>query len=223
MNQKQTRKTAILVDGGYYRKRATFLWGKKSAEDRASELFRYCMLHISEPDEPRDLYRIFYYDCPGLTRQITHPLTGVVTDFSKGDVTQWTKDFFDSLSTKRKVAIRRGELAENQAEYVLKSNVLNSLLHGNRTVQSLTEKDFRLDVKQKGVDMRIGLDATSIAMGKQADQIILIAGDSDFLPVAKIARRSGIDFILDPMKQIPKANLQEHVDGIESFTDLIGP
>lgn len=78
-----------------------------------------------------------------------------------------------------------------------------------------------MDVKQKGVDMRIGLDATSIAMGKQADQIILIAGDSDFLPVAKIARRSGIDFILDPMKQIPKANLQEHVDGIETFTDLI--
>ncbi len=67
--------------------------------------------------------------------------------------------------------------------------------------------------------MRIGLDATSIAMGKHADQIVLIAGDSDFLPVAKIARRNGIDFILDPMKQMPKANLQEHVDGIETFTD----
>ena len=219
MNQKQIRKTAILVDGGYYRKRAMFLWGKKSAEERANELFQYCLLHISEPDEPRDLYRIFYYDCPGLTRQITHPLTGTTIDFSKGDGTQWTKDFFDALASKRKVAIRRGELAENQAEYVLKSGALNALLRGNKTVQDLTERDFRLDVKQKGVDMRIGLDATSIAMGKLADQIILIAGDSDFLPVAKIARRSGIDFILDPMKQIPKANLQEHVDGLETFTD----
>lgn len=219
MNQKEIRKTAILVDGGYYRKRATALLGKKNAVERANELFSYCLLHISEPDEPRDLYRIFYYDCPGLTRQITHPLTGRVTDFSTGAGTQWTKEFFDNLATKRKVAIRRGELAENQAEYVLKATSLNALLRGTKTVQELTEGDFRLDVKQKGVDMRIGLDATSIAMGKLADQIVLIAGDSDFLPVAKIARRSGIDFILDPMKQMPKANLQEHVDGIETFTD----
>lgn len=219
MNQKEIRKTAILVDGGYYRKRATALWGKKNAVERANELFSYCLLHISEPDEPRDLYRIFYYDCPGLTRQITHPLTGRVTDFSTGAGTQWTKEFFENLATKRKVAIRRGELAENQAEYVLKATSLNALLRGTKTVPELTEGDFRLDVKQKGVDMRIGLDATSIAMGKLADQIVLIAGDSDFLPVAKIARRSGIDFILDPMKQMPKANLQEHVDGIETFTD----
>lgn len=219
MNKKEIRKTAILVDGGYYRKRAAALWGKKNAEERANELFHYCLLHISEPDEPRDLYRIFYYDCPGMTRQLTHPLTGNVTDFSGGEVTQWTKEFFEKLTTKRKVAIRRGELAENQAEYILKSTALSDLLSGRRTVQDLTERDFRLDVKQKGVDMRIGLDATSIAMGKLADQIVLIAGDSDFIPVAKIARRSGIDFILDPMKQIPKANLQEHVDGIETFTD----
>ena len=219
MNEKKIRKTAILVDGGYYRKRASALWGRKNAEERANELFHYCLLHISEPDEPRDLYRIFYYDCPGLTRQLTHPLTGNIIDFSSGSGTQWTRAFFEKLATKRKVAIRRGELAENQAEYILKPAALNDLLQGNKTVQDLTEGDFRLEVKQKGVDMRIGLDATSIAMGKLADQIILIAGDSDFLPVAKIARRNGIDFILDPMKQLPKANLQEHVDGIETFTD----
>lgn len=128
MNQKEIRKTAILVDGGYYRKRAQSLWGNKSAEDRANELFKYCMLHISEPDEPRDLYRIFYYDCPGMTRQMVHPLTGETKDFSKGTMTQWTKDFFEALYTKRKVAIRRGELAENQAEYVLKPKALSELL-----------------------------------------------------------------------------------------------
>lgn len=223
MNRKETRKTAILVDGGYYRKRAASIWGRKSAEDRANELFEYCLLHITAPDEPRDLYRIFYYDCPGMTRQIVHPLTRNTIDFSTGTVTLWTKKFFDCLASKRKVAIRRGELAENQAEFVLKPHVLNDLIGGTRTIQDLTERDFRLDVKQKGVDMRIGLDAASIAMGKLADQIVLIAGDSDFLPVAKIARRNGIDFILDPMKQMPKANLQEHVDGIETFTDLIEP
>lgn len=34
-------KTAILVDGGFYRKRAKALWGEKSPEKRAEELNRY--------------------------------------------------------------------------------------------------------------------------------------------------------------------------------------
>lgn len=42
--------------------------------------------------------------------------------------------------------------------------------------------------KQKGVDMKIGLDIASLAYKKQLDQIILISGDSDFVPVAKLAR-----------------------------------
>jgi len=114
-----------------------------------------------------------------------------------------------------------GELAESTACFVLKDVSLNGLLSGTKTVASLTESDFRLDVKQKGVDMRIGLDVASLAQNHFVDQIVLIAGDSDFLPVVKMARKSGIDVLLDPMKQFPKRNMQEHVDGIESFTDLM--
>ena len=40
-------KTAILVDGGFYRKRAAHLWGKKTAEERAKELNAYCMAHAA--------------------------------------------------------------------------------------------------------------------------------------------------------------------------------
>lgn len=42
--------TAILVDGGFYRKRARHLWGKKTAEDRAKELYAYCMAHLNEKE-----------------------------------------------------------------------------------------------------------------------------------------------------------------------------
>ena len=59
MNKRETRKTAILVDGGYYRKRAMDLWGRKDADSRADELFSYCLLHLDLPEEPRDRYRIF--------------------------------------------------------------------------------------------------------------------------------------------------------------------
>ena len=64
--------------------------------------------------------------------------------------------------------------------------------------------------------MRIGLDIASLAYKKQVDQIILIAGDSDFVPAAKLARREGIDFILDPMWASIKDSLFEHIDGLRS-------
>lgn len=221
MNDMRTRKTAILVDGGYYRKRADDLWGKRTPQERATEIFEYCMLHITEPQEPRDLYRIFYYDCPPMSKKMTHPLTGEEINFSSGAGTKWTSDLYSELASKRKVALRMGEFAENVASYKLKDSAMREILSGSKSAQQLQKSDFYLDVKQKGVDMRIGLDAASIAYGRYADQIILIAGDSDFLPVAKMARRNGIDFILDPMKQMPKKNLQEHIDGMETFTDLM--
>lgn len=218
MNVKTIRKTAILVDGGYYRKRATYIWGEKTAEERANELYNYCLLHISLPSEPRDLYRIFYYDCPPMTRTIEHPLTHKTINFAETPATRWSNAFHKSLLEKRKLAMRRGELAETQAYYYLKPDVLCMVLSGEKQLSQLTEKDFRLDVKQKGVDMRIGLDVASLANEKYVDQIILIAGDSDFIPVAKMARRNGIDFILDPMQQHIKPKLSEHIDGLETFT-----
>ena len=64
--------------------------------------------------------------------------------------------------------------------------------------------------------MKIGIDISSLAYKNQVDQIILISGDSDFVPAAKQARREGIDFILDPMGAPIKDDLFEHIDGIQS-------
>ncbi len=89
---------------------------------------------------------------------------------------------------------------------------IQSFFRGN----SLTEEDFMFVAQQKGVDMRIGIDISSLAFKKQVDQIILIAGDSDFVPAAKLARREGIDFILDPMWADIKEDLFEHSDGRRS-------
>ena len=66
---------------------------------------------------------------------------------------------------------------------------------------SLTEKDFEPDFVQKGVDMRIGLDIASLTHKSLVSRTVLIAGDSDFVPAAKYARREGVDFFLDPMWQ----------------------
>ncbi|HEM4572248.1 TPA: hypothetical protein U1Z55_000987 [Streptococcus suis] len=59
-------KIAILVDGGYYRKRSASVLGHKTAKARADELYSYCNQHLKETsygNEIRhELYRIFYRD-----------------------------------------------------------------------------------------------------------------------------------------------------------------
>lgn len=211
-------RTAILVDGGFYRKRAEYLWGKKTAEDRAKELNAYCMAHLQDKDgdTSRQLYRIFYYDCEPIGRRsVYHPLTKRNVDLDKSDTYTWSVAFLDELRKRRKFALRLGSLS-NQACYNLRPEVTRRLLSGQLKLEELQEKDFTFVAQQKGVDMRIGVDIASLAYKKQIDQIILIAGDSDFVPAAKLARREGIDFILDPMWADIKSDLFEHIDGLKS-------
>jgi len=208
--------TAILVDGGFYRKRATHLWGKKSAETRANELISYCMAHLKDKNEHRDLYRIFYYDCPPIDKKLYHPLLKQQINLGKSETYEWASVFFDELKKKRKVALRLGVLADNGTGYNLKPEITKKLCAGTISTSDLTERDFDLLVNQKGVDMRIGIDIASLTYKKQVNQIILIAGDSDFVPAAKMARREGIDFILDPMWADIKDDLFEHIDGLKS-------
>ena len=216
-------KTAILVDGGFYRRRAFVAYGDKTPSERADELYAYCKRHLKTHGENNELYRIFYYDCPPMTRQIFHPLTQKNVNFAKSDTYTWATNFFDELKKKRKVALRMGELAEQQAHYILKNNKLNQLIRGQITVQDLTEKDFLFNVEQKGVDMRIGLDIASLSYKKQVDQIVLISGDSDFVSAAKLARREGIGFILDALHTNIKPNLFEHIDGLRTCDNCFMP
>jgi len=209
-------KTAILIDGGFYRKRAHALFGPKSAEFRADELARYCSLHIKdESGNKRNLYRIFYYDCPPLDITLFHPLLGNV-DLKRNETFVWTNTFFQALLKKRKFALRLGRLATTGNGYRLNPDAVKRLCAKKITVDELTEKDFTLETRQKGVDMRVGIDIAHLAHKKLVTQIILIAGDSDFVPAAKLARREGIDFIIDPMKSHIANDLLEHVDGLYS-------
>lgn len=216
------KKIAILVDGGFYKKRAKALFGEKTPKERANELITYCMRHIYEDDGNGELYRIFYYDCPPADKHIFNPLTNKTVNLKKDPLYQWNKEFFKELQSKRKVALRMGELLEGNMGYVLKPEIFKRLCRKEITIDDLRSEHLELDTKQKGVDMRIGLDISSIAFKNQAEQIVLIAGDSDFVPAAKHARREGIDFILDPMWHPIKASLNEHIDGLRTVTNKPG-
>lgn len=165
----------------------------------------------------KELYRIFYYDCTSISKVLYHPLLKKNIDFSKTETFKWTVDFFDSLKSKRKVALRLGKLADSTASFSLKNEVVKKLFSGTVHVSDITEKDFELNLRQKGVDMKIGIDITTLAYKKLVDQIVLISGDSDFVPAAKLARREGIDFVLDSMGNHIADDLLEHIDGLQTY------
>jgi uncharacterized LabA/DUF88 family protein len=214
--EKYDVKTAILVDGGFYRKRARYLYGTKTPKERADELNNYCMKHLRDKYEARHLYRIFYYDCPPASKNILNPLTQRTENLSRSEEYSWMTDFLDELKAHRKFALRLGRLSEYQLDYYLNIETTRKLLRGDISVADITQDNLTLNIEQKGVDMRIGVDISSLAFKKQVDQIILISGDSDFVPAAKQARREGIDFILDPMGAPIKPDLFEHIDGIRT-------
>lgn len=216
--ERHSVRTAILVDGGYYRRRAYSLWGDKTPADRAEELRDYCYMHLRDKYENRYLYRIFYYDCPPITDNINvlNPITRKSVNLAKTDDCIWASAFLNELKHQRKFALRLGRLSTNKTHYVLKYDALKKICAGTISPEDLTENDLMLNIEQKGVDMRIGVDISSLAFKKQVNQIILISGDSDFVPAAKQARREGIDFILDPMHAPIKDDLYEHIDGIRT-------
>lgn len=81
---------------------------------------------------------------------------------------------------------------------------------------NLQADDVALGLRQKGVDMRIAIDIASLTLKQQVNTIVLVAGDSDFVPAAKLARREGMEFILDPLWQNVNDDLFEHIDALQS-------
>lgn len=228
-------KTAVLVDGAFFLKRLRFFYGKdpsfkiNDANVIVNLLEKLCYYHMNEcnndtkPQEKtyekkHELYRIFFYDCPPLMKKAHYPISKKTIDFSKTPQAILRLQIHEALKRKPKTAIRLGRLSD-VGDWGIKSDVLKEILNGKKTITSLSDfsdNDFYYDVKQKSIDMKIGIDITSLAYKKLVERIVLIAGDSDFVPAAKLARREGIMFILDPMWSTISPDLFEHIDGLIS-------
>lgn len=211
---------AILVDGGFFQRRAKSIWGETSGEERARELMDYCHRHLrhqtNHETQYDDLYRIFYYDCPPADCNVYHPLLEKDINLKKTSLYTYMTAFHETMRHQRKVALRMGKLSANDLHYSLNLKAQRKLMSGKMQPNELTMEDFTLNIGQKGVDMRIGIDIASMAYKHQVTRIILISGDSDFVPAAKLARRERIDFILDPMGASISPDLSEHIDGIQT-------
>jgi uncharacterized LabA/DUF88 family protein len=209
-------KVAVLIDGAFFLKRYKKInpdYAKFNAKKLADEIH---LLAINHAGKNNDLYRIFYYDCFPLQKKFHNPVSGKIMDFQKDPRAIFRLALFDELKRKRKVALRLGHLKEN-GNWLIDVRHTKALLQKSISIEEIQDKDVYLDIRQKGVDMKIGVDIATLAYKKLVDRIILIAGDTDFVPASKLARIEGIDFILDPLWNPIDKKLLEHVDGICSI------
>ena len=209
-------KIAVLIDGGFFVKRFNSLYNKDrkmTGAQVADYLYTMAMKHVGNNNT---LYRIFYYDCLPLDKKVHNPISKKLVDYSLTDEYKFRMDLLETLKQKRKVALRIGTLKDNHNWQIYPGRV-KELLSGKKKLEDLKDSEIYLDVQQKGIDMKIGVDIATLALKKFVDTIVLFSGDSDFVPAAKLARREGIDFILDPMQANVEPQLFEHVDGITSL------
>lgn len=210
-------KVAVLIDGGFFIKRYNALYNKagdKTAEMIANDLYTISHTHVGKNNY---LYRIFYYDCIPFGKKIHNPISRKCIDFAKTEEAIKRRDLINEMRKKRKVALRLGNIKESR-RWILYDRVMDKLLKNQMSFDEIQENDVYYDLHQKGIDMKIGVDIASLALKRFVDKIVLISGDSDFVPAAKLARREGIDFVLDPMHSEHIENdLYEHIDGLKSI------
>lgn len=199
------------------------------------------------------IYRIFYYDAPPFEGQAHHPLTQRQINFKTSDQALFQTELFALLRKQRNMALRLGTLSKlggwtiphDRLSKLLRTKPLIEAMaaapvaaDGTITISAeqvaelqkqalqwsaLQDWMVSLDLRQKGVDMRIGLDIAAITLKKLASTVILLAGDADFVPAAKLARREGVQFILDPLWQSVSSDLFEHIDGLQTVLKRPAP
>ncbi|MFM9977557.1 MAG: NYN domain-containing protein [Sphingomonadaceae bacterium] len=224
--------TAILVDGAFFLRRFRYAFPDHDRASPASVAHGLHLLvnwHLVQRlgpatvneivarrhllEESREFYRVFFYDCSPLTKRVHTPLGRKSIDFSKSTEAVFRLQLHSEIRTQRKVAIRLGRLNDT-SRWRLTEKATDRLI-ADPTNFHATDDDFDIDTKQKGVDMRMGLDVASLAFKRQVDQIVMVAADGDFVPAAKLARREGIDVILDRMgDQRAARDLIDHVDAV---------
>jgi uncharacterized LabA/DUF88 family protein len=183
---------AILVDGGYLTKKLYERLGRHAtADDVEAEFDR-----LKQFAQGYELLRIYYYDAAPSSDGMRLPVSGNQHNLGATERYRLSTSLFSQLVLKPNVALRMGQVNLSPNKWRLKPQVARQLV---RMPRALTDDDFIPDLQQKGVDMRIGMDMARLALRDMVRLVIVVTGDSDFVPAFKFVRREGVKVMLAAM------------------------
>lgn len=182
-------KVAVLVDVGFVSQVFKGIRHPFNAE----AVYNFARSFVKEKDN-EELLRIFFYHGEPFDRtDINLPVSGNIKDFTQTSAYISNQTFLHELARKDNVAIRKGKTVFRG--WTIKPSIIRQLTQ-NALSRPLTDQDFRPNIQQKGVDIKIGLDVAWISEHNDISKIILITADSDFVPAMKFARREGVQIIV---------------------------
>lgn len=194
---------AVLVDGGFLK----YKLSSKAKPATADDFREFLKKLAAQPAlVGMRLHRIYFYDATPFEGAMDTPLGGPKVEFGSSDTATRNKSLHAELSRDPFMALRLGELSMNG--WQLRPKVLRKAT-GPVTI---AHTDLQPTIKQKGVDMRIGMDIAALTLKKHVQVIVLVTGDSDFIPAMKFARREGCHLYLVPQGHSIKAQMREHSD-----------
>lgn len=202
------KKVAVLLDGGFVLYRLYHLLGR--VRPTADDVWGFADSCVARA-LGEELFRIYFYDCPPFERVLTNPISRKQVDFAVTPTSHHRRALHEQLALMDFVAFRAGELAYNG--WAIGPRATDDLI---RTSRSVADFDLKPDFEQKRVDMKIGLDVAWLATRRIVDRIVLVTGDSDFIPALKFARREGVQVVLVTMGHGVRKELKEHADELRS-------
>jgi uncharacterized LabA/DUF88 family protein len=200
-----SQRVAILLDGGFVKKK---LSERLHRFPTVADVVALTAALMKQPRlQDKDLFRVYYYDAPPFEGTARNPIGGGVLNFSTTPQAARNRALIDSLELQPDFAVRRGAIV--QTGWKLGRAALRSLARSQRPIAA---GDLVPDMAQKGVDIRIGLDIAWIALKRVADILVLVTGDSDFVPVMKFARKEGLKVYLETLSHGVRRELKAHAD-----------
>ena len=124
------------------------------------------------------------------------------------------KPFLEALARMPNMSLRTGELFINGWRLCSKKR---DEMRGKSKIE-VEAKDFEPIYAQKGVDIKLTLDALQLLSSKVADAMVFITGDSDFVPLFEQVRQQGVLVFLMPLGQSVSQSLLASVDGLLDVT-----
>lgn len=203
---------AILLDGGFVTRK---LKEKLGHQPTADDIVDLCN-EIRGNDELKnyELLRTYYYDAPPSAEMVKLPISGIDHPLAGTERFRHAQSLYDQLELKAGFALRMGETRLTPQQWKMKPRSAKQLMKAPR---ELTDKDFDLDIGQKGVDIRIGLDMARLALRDTVRAVAVVTGDSDFVPAFKFVRREGVKVMLCTMgHKGARRELKAHADFVLS-------
>jgi uncharacterized LabA/DUF88 family protein len=204
---------AILLDGGFI---VAKLRKKLRRFPDADDIMDVCE-RLKQDELLRDLklLRIYFYNAPPCEEWIVHPITKTRIRLGEGAAAH--KSLHDSLELKADLALRMGATVCHG--FKLRRLALKE--HDGK--RPLEADDLVPHIEQKGVDLRIGLDIARLAFNRLVSTIVVVSGDSDFVPAFKFARREGLRVFLDVMGHGVRREMKVHADRVIAAACKVDP